>query len=180
MGKNTRQKAGTILREFSSGGVVFKKVNGSILWFVAATVPSDLYPKVSWRLPKGWIDDSSEWGVPGPKASGKVKASEEDLQKTAIREVEEEGGMEAKIIEKVGSEKYFFRAPDRGNILKFVTFYLMEWAKDLPEGFGEETSEVLWLPYEKAYRKLSYGGEKKILKKAEEILSQGVQGGLPL
>ena len=55
--------------------------------------------------------------------------------------------------------------------MKFVTFYLMEWQKDLPEGHDTETSEVAWLPYDEAYKKLSFSGEKQILKKAKLLLS---------
>jgi 8-oxo-dGTP pyrophosphatase MutT (NUDIX family) len=167
VGKDTQNQ--TILkREFSSGGVVFKSEGKKILWLVAASAQSKLYPKVVWRLPKGWIDDEGLY--PGPMASGRVRADEKSLQKSAIREVKEEGGVEAKVIKKVGTEKYFFTTPEKEKILKFVTFYLMEWVSDFPEGFDEETSEVAWLPFEEAYRKLSYSGERKILKKASELL----------
>ena len=56
--------------------------------------------------------------------------------------------------------------------MKFVTFYLMEWKKDLPEGFGFETSKVGWFALEKAKEKLKYKNEKEILEKANEILKQ--------
>lgn len=174
MGKSAQQSKTGILREFSSGGVVFKKEKGEILWLVAATKPNDLFPKLSWRLPKGWIDDSDTWGIPGPIGRGDKKATDEDLESAATREVGEEGGVEAKIIRKIGSEKIFFKHPERGLILKFVTFFLMEWQRDLPEGFGEETSAVEWLAYEEARKKLSYSGEKKMLDKAKQILDLGV------
>lgn len=178
MGQNTRQKRGSpvlnrpkVAREFSSGGVVFRRFGSEVKWLVAASVTNKMFPKLVWRLQKGWIDDSDEREVPGPIARGEIKASEDDLQKAALREVAEEGGVEAKIIQKIGSEKIFFKHPARGLILKFVTYYLMEWQKDLPEGFGEETSKVLWLSYDEARKKLSYSGEKKILDKANEILA---------
>jgi len=148
VGKNTQQETGNILREFSSGGIVFK----GDLWLIRKTASSDLYPKQHWMLAKGWIDEG------------------ESLEETALREVREEGGVNARIIKKIGTIKYFFKAPDKGNILKFVTFFLMEWVDDLPEGFGEETEEVLWLPYEEAYKKLSFSGEKQMLKKAQALL----------
>jgi len=159
-----------VLREFSSGGVVFKKEKGEILWLIAKTVPSEVFPEPVWRLPKGWIDDESE-GIPGPMASGKVKADEESLQKTALREVREEGGVEAKIISKLGSHKYFYTNPTRGKIFKFVTFYLMEYLRDLPEGFDGETSEVAWLTFDLAHKKLSFSHEKEFLKKAKNLLA---------
>lgn len=154
----------SLQREFSSGGVVFKDDK----WLVAASMPSKLYPKVVWRLPKGWLDDASP-GVPGPMASGKIRADEETLQKTAVREVAEEGGIEAKIIKKIGTQQFFYTHPVRGKIMKFVTSYLMEWVRDLPEGFDGETSEVRWLPYDEAYKTLSIPREQELLKKAKEL-----------
>jgi hypothetical protein len=45
----------------------------------------------------------------------------------------------------------------------------MEWVKDVPEGHDQETSEIAWMSFEEAYKKLSFSGEKLILKKAKEI-----------
>lgn len=104
-------------------------------------------------------------------ASGKKKADEEALQKAALREVAEEAGVEAKVVKKIETIIYSFIHPERGKTVKFVTFYLMEWQKDLPEGHDMETSEVVWLPYDEAYKKLSFSGEKQILKKAKLLLS---------
>lgn len=150
MGKDSQQKDSRvrIIREFSSGGVVYKNNK----WLVTASSVSKLFPKSVWRLPKGWIDEG------------------EKLEETALREVREEGGIEAKIIKKIETIKYFYLHPEKGRILKFVTFFLMEWVKDLPEGFGEETSEIAWLSYEDAYKKLSFSSEKQILRKAKEML----------
>lgn len=151
-------------REFSSGGVVFKGDK----WLVAASMPSKLFPNIVWRLPKGWLDDSAP-GVPGPMGSGQVRATEDILQKTAIREVGEETGVEAKIIKKIGTQRFFYTHPVRGRILKFVTSYLMEWVRDLPQGFDGETSEIRWLPYDEAYKLLSIPREKEVLKMAYEL-----------
>lgn len=164
MGKNAQNQ--TILsREFSSGGVVFRQDK----WLVTRSSKSKLYPEIYWRLPKGWIDNESP-EVPGPMAGGHIRADEESLQKGALREVREEGGIEAKIVKKIGTEKYFFNAPNKGRILKFVTFYLMEFVRDLPEGYDGETSEIAWLSFEEAYKTLSFSGEKQVLKKAKDSL----------
>jgi len=122
------------------------------LWLVTRSTPSDLFPKAVWRLPKGHIE------------------SNESTEQTAIREVGEESGIEAKIIKKIETVKYFFTISGEGNIFKFVTFYLMEYVSDLSKGHDMETSEISWLSYEEAYKKLSYGREKQMLKKARELL----------
>jgi len=170
VGKNTQS-----LRQFSSGGVVYKRCQITndkcqIKWLAARNNPSELYPAEIWRLQKGWIDDAPD-DKPGPMTSGIVKADEESLQKAAIREVREEGGVIAKIIKKIGTSKYFMNLKE-GRVMKFVTFYLMEYEKDATEGFGFETAETLWLPFPEAYKKLSFSNEKEYLKKAQELLGQ--------
>jgi 8-oxo-dGTP pyrophosphatase MutT (NUDIX family) len=168
VGNNTQNQV-ILTREFSSGGIVFKKEKENVLWLIRKTSSSDLFPETHWMLPKGWLDDSGE-GVPGPMASGKIKTDEKTLQKTAIREVAEEGGIEAEIVKKIETLKFFYTHPTRGRILKFVTFYLMKWVKDLSGGFDSETSEIAWLPFDEALERLSFRGEKLVFKKAKELL----------
>lgn len=181
MGKNTQpQKTRSsdvlnpmVTREFSSGGVVFKKEKGKTLWLVRKTSKSKLYPKQHWMLPKGRVDDA-DGDQPEPMAKGLIKADPSSLEAAAIREVNEEGGVKAKIIKKIATSMYSFKDPNRGKILKFVTFFLMEYIKDLPEGFDWETEEVLWLDFESAKRKLSFSAEKQMLVKANELLASVV------
>lgn len=167
MGKDTQET--TVLREFSAGGAVFKKENGQVLWLVSKNTPSDLFPNTIWRLQKGWMDDRDGGRNPGPISSGEVKAKEEDLQKGALREVREEGGVIARIIIKIGTVKYFMNST-RGRVMKFVTYYLMEYVKDAPEGFGFETSEVLWLPVDEATQKISSDTERGVLQDADDLV----------
>ena len=178
MGKNTQQKtASGVEREFSSGGVVYKpggadkKEGDRILWLIARNNPSKLYPNEIWRLQKGWIDDQDGGNHPGPISAGERKATEKDLQEGAIREVREEGGVIARIIKKIGTSRYFMNST-RGRVMKFATFYLMEYVKDAPEGFCFETSEIAWLPYDEAYKRLTFSNEKEVLRKAKDILSK--------
>ncbi len=179
MGKNTQQKTGNgrgvikknpILREFSSGGVVFKKENGKILWLVCRSNPSQKYPEERWRLPKGWLDDDPDRDYPGPMARGEKRATQEEIQQNALKEIREEGGVETRIIKKLGTTKYFTTTV-QGPVLKFVTYFLTEWIRDAAEGYGTETSKVTWLEYEEAYKTLHASREKEILKKAHELQS---------
>jgi 8-oxo-dGTP pyrophosphatase MutT (NUDIX family) len=167
VGKDTQKT--TILREFSSGGVVFKKDKGTVLYLVCKSNPSKDYPGDYWRLPKGWMDDLEGGKHPGPISSGEVKAKEEDLVKGAIREVREEGGVDAKIIKKIDTAKYFMTS-SRGRVMKFATYFLMEWVRDLPEGFDFETEKTEWLNYSDAFKRLNSSWEKQILEKANKLL----------
>ncbi len=176
MEKGRAKRAG-LGREFSAGGVVFKESGKKIFWLVAKSTPSEFSPKSAWRLAKGWLDDSKDNINPGPLASGKSKATEEQIQKAALKEVAEEGGVSVTIIGKIGTEKYFLTVEGE-RILKFVTFYLMKWQKDLPEGTTFETEKVEWLEYPEARERLSYDGEKKVLDKAKELLDKGIQESL--
>lgn len=170
--------AKSLKREFSAGGVVFKKLKAKssklkILWLVTKSSPSELVSKSVWRLPKGRLDDEDGGRQSGPLASGVRKATEEEIQRAALKEVKEEGGVDAKIVRKIGTERYFFTWQGE-KILKFVTFYLMQYIRDLPEGHDEETEQIAWLPYEDARKKLSYSSERKVLDKAKEVLDSGV------
>lgn len=168
MGKDTQDK-NILTREFSSGGIVYKKTDKGLLWLVRRTSASKMFPNTYWMFPKGWLDDAGP-DIPGPMARGSVKATEEILQKTAIRETREETGVEAKIIKKIGTINLFYTHPVRGKVMKFVTHYLMEWVKDGPNGFDFETSEIAWLPYNEALERLSYKSEKEALEKAKNLL----------
>lgn len=154
-------------RQFSAGGAVFRREKtrnktqkrAKTLWLlIKPKGGKKFYDKIRWQLPKGWIDES------------------ETSQQAAVREVKEEGGVKAKIIDKIDTVKWFFKDIYEGKgelTFKTVTFYLMEWQQDTKGGPGEETEKVIWLPYERAYKKLTFKNEKKILKKAKEISEKG-------
>jgi len=153
-------------REFSAGGVVFRKKGGKIYWLITKTSQTLRKTLTIWRLPKGWLDD--EFGGPGKKARGEVKASEKDLQKAALREVAEEGGVRAKILAKIGTFTWFAGRKR----LKFVTFYLMEFLRDLDKGFGPETAEVRWCEFEEGVKLLTFKREQEVLKAANYLLKK--------
>lgn len=175
---SSQKKVGEIKRIFASGGVVYKNSNRRVLWLVAQNSPSKDFPKIVWRLPKGRLDDEVGEDKPGPMARGEIKATELEIQKSAVREIGEEGGVDVRVVKKIGTEKYFYDSKQGFRIFEIVTFYLAKWLSDLKDGYGFETSEVLWLPYEDARQKLSYSGERKVLDKAKAILDMGVQNTL--
>jgi 8-oxo-dGTP pyrophosphatase MutT (NUDIX family) len=142
-------------REFSAGGVVVRRVRGE--WRLAAIRPGG--KENVWALPKGLI--------------GKGESAAD----TAVREVEEETGVQARLLEKLGDVRYVYTW--RGErVFKVVSFFLLRYARgrlgDIPEHFRHEVAETRWLPLAEAPRLLSYKGEREMAEKALERIGGGV------
>jgi 8-oxo-dGTP pyrophosphatase MutT (NUDIX family) len=119
-------------------------------WAMAAIRPGGKKRGV-WALPKGLIG-------PGEKP-----------EETALREVAEETGVEARVVEKLGDVRYVYTwAGER--VFKVVSFYLLRYSRgrlgDLPPETAFEVAEARWLPLEEAPRLLAYKGERVMAEKA--------------
>jgi 8-oxo-dGTP pyrophosphatase MutT (NUDIX family) len=137
-----------VRREFSAGGVLVRRLKGD--WVMAAIRPAGKEPGV-WALPKGIIGDG------------------EKPELTALREVEEETGVEGRLVEKLGDIRYVYTwAGER--VFKVVSFYLLRYSKgrlgDLPPATAHEVAEVRWLPLEEAPSLLAYKGEREMAERA--------------
>ena len=131
--------------EFSAGGLVYRGDR----WLIRRPTPNDGYRgNLGWSWPKGWIDEG------------------ETPEQAALREVREEGGVEAKAIKKLETLKIFFTDQDGERVMKFITYFLMQYVTDVPEGFGEETAEVKWVTKDEAQDLLTYKNERGLLEKA--------------
>lgn len=141
--------------EKSAGAIIFRKENGQILYLLLH------YPGASHRANKDY------WDFP----KGHIEKGEKPKE-AAEREIKEETGLDdLKFIEGFKHTiKYFFKFGGK-NILKFVTFYLVETNKKeitiSPEHIG-----FLWLPFDQALEKLSFDNSREVLKKAHFFLSQ--------
>ena len=124
-------------------------------WAMAAIRPAGKEPGV-WALPKGNIG-------PGEKADA-----------TALREVTEETGVEARLVGKLGDVRYVYTW-DGERIFKVVSFFLLRYSSgrigELPPGMELEVAEARWLPLGEAPSLLAYGGEREMAAKAIEALS---------
>ena len=149
-----KDKTLRLKREFSAGGIVYRKFPGD-----------KLKPQIKWLLikPAG----SDRWQFP----KGKIEKGETSKD-TAVREVKEEGGIKAKILAKVGTSQYFF-VLKRQRIYKNVVFFLMEYVSDADLGYDEEVDEVKFLPFDKAAKQLTFKDDKNLLTKAKELLETG-------
>jgi len=131
-----------VRREFSAGGVTIRRMRGR--WWFAATRPRGK-PTGTWVLPKGLID-------PG-----------ESTRETALREVREETGLEAELVEKLGDVRYTYTWEGE-RVFKIVTFFLLRATGGrigaiAPE-MEIEVAEARWLPLEDAGSLLAYRGER--------------------
>jgi 8-oxo-dGTP pyrophosphatase MutT (NUDIX family) len=128
--------------------VLVRRLKGD--WVMAAIRPAGKDPGV-WALPKGVIGDR------------------ERPELTALREVQEETGVEGRLVEKLGDIRYVYTwAGER--VFKVVSFYLLRYSKgrlgELPAATAHEVAEVRWLPLEEAPRLLAYKGEREMAQRA--------------
>lgn len=127
------------MKENSAGGVVIK--DGQVL----------LLKKYfgDWVLPKGKIE------------------KEETTSITALREVKEESGVDAKIIKRVGFAKYIYYNQMSEKVFKRVDYYLMKYIDGEPKPQKEEgfaTAE--FRSFEDAVSLLKHESEKKMVETA--------------
>ena len=106
-----------------------------------------------WAFPKGRVDEN------------------ESLEETAVREILEETGHRAEVIDKLDCIEYYFYLKDNNTFYhKTVTFFLMKLVEENARPRDEEADSVGWYDAGVAKKKLSYLNEKKILSKAESLL----------
>lgn len=133
--------------EESAGGIVFKKEKSKT--FVLVTQHSSHH---GWVFPKGLIDEG------------------EDKTKAALREVKEEGGIEAKIIKELKSVEYFYKFENQ-TIKKKVTYFLMEYLSGNIEDHDWEMEAAEWLPVEEVDERLTYKSDKQVFQESKKLLS---------
>src|ERR687885_2323433 len=123
--------------EFSAGGVVVR--DGRCVVIVPTRRAADGGKVLA--LPKGHPD-------------GRESAAD-----AALREVREETGVEARLVEKLGDIRYWYMRGGR-RIAKVVSFFLLDYVAGELSDHDHEVEEASWMPLDEAARRLTYRGER--------------------
>ena len=103
-----------------------------------------------WSLPKGKVDKNETW------------------KKTALREVLEETGFEAKIKKYAGSISYLLNGKP-----KVVLYWHMKIKSEMKAEMNGEVDEVRWVTIEEAEQLLDYSDEIDIIKSDPTLREKG-------
>lgn len=137
-------------KETSAGGIVYKKTGNNILWLITQHSQHK-----GWGFPKGLVGD---------------KVVNEPMEQAALREVEEEGGVKAKIINnnsvKVG---YKYRFEDY-LVAKTVYYFLMEYLSGDPKNHDWEMMDAKFAGEEEVKKTLTYKSDKEAFEKILTLL----------
>jgi 8-oxo-dGTP pyrophosphatase MutT (NUDIX family) len=137
-----------VIREFSAGGVVVRRMQGRP--FVAVVRVRDEIL----ALPKGHPD------------------GEESAAAAARREVREETGVHAELVEKLGDIRYWYARGGK-RVMKIVSFFLFRYRSGSVADHDHEVEEALWIPLEEAPGRLAYRGEREMAQSALSRLAEG-------
>lgn len=140
------------LTQVSAGGVVFRHTGAQVE--VALILVG---PRERWQLPKG------------------AMATDETNEQAALREVREETGLTAELIELLDRIEYWFNATRHGERVryhKFVHFYLMRFLSGDVADHDHEVIEARWFNIEQAISLLAFESEKAIMRKALRLIAE--------
>jgi 8-oxo-dGTP pyrophosphatase MutT (NUDIX family) len=129
--------------EFSAGGVVV--CDGQVITIVPVKRAADGSRVLG--LPKGHLDGA------------------ETPEEAARREIAEETGVDAELVEALGDVEYRYERRGRP-INKVVRFYLFAYRSGDVADHDHEIEEARWIPLEQAAEQLTYPGEREMVKRA--------------
>ena len=136
--------------QVSAGGVVYRQCAGQAGEQVEVALIL-VGPRKRWQLPKGAADN------------------QETNEQAALREVREETGLAAEMIELIDRIEYWFYANHDGQRVRFhkyVYFYLMNFLAGNVQDHDHEVEEARWVEIEQAIAWLAFESEREIVRKA--------------
>jgi 8-oxo-dGTP pyrophosphatase MutT (NUDIX family) len=114
-------------------------------------------PRERWQLPKG------------------AAADLETNEQAALREVREETGLTAEMIELIDRIEYWFYANREGQRVRFhkyVYFYLMNYLSGDVQDHDHEVEEARWVEIGQAIEWLAFESEREIVRKARNKIRE--------
>jgi 8-oxo-dGTP pyrophosphatase MutT (NUDIX family) len=129
--------------EFSAGGVVVSK--GQVITIVPVKRSADGRRVLG--LPKGHPD------------------GDETPEQAATREVAEEAGVRAELVEQLGDVEYRYERKGRP-VRKVVRFFLFDYTSGDLADHDHEIEEASWMPLAEAAQRLTYEGEREMVSRA--------------
>lgn len=160
-GKKPRKSAFRTLREFSAGGLIWRRQNSSGGPEVVLVKPTG---RNTWVLPKGGLE------------------SKETVEQAAMRECREETGFTVSIDQPLGQVAYFYARRESPNgplyrIFKRVSFFLMKHQGGDSNQHDDEIQDVRWFGIDDAVRKASHRNERDLIIKAKGLLAEAETAG---
>ena len=135
-------------KEFSAGVIIFVVDDGIVKFLLLRNTNSSY-----WDFPKGKQEEG------------------ETLKQTALREAKEESGLDFEDIPGfTDTIKYSFSTKDGQLISKEVTFFL-GIAKNKNVIISDEHTEYEWMTFPKAYQSVSFANARRLLQRANQLLS---------
>ena len=133
--------------EFSAGGVVVRRFRGRPHIAVITT------HKGAIALPKGH---------PG---------RDESAAEAAVREVREETGLDAELVEKLDDVRYWYALRGERRF-KIVRFFLLRYRSGSVRNHDDEVASAGWIPLEEAPERLTYPGERQVAARVLEAVGR--------
>jgi 8-oxo-dGTP pyrophosphatase MutT (NUDIX family) len=133
--------------QISAGGAAFRAPRRRVVEVALISVGEP----ARWQLPKGLVDRG------------------ETPELTAVREVREEAGIDADVIEKIETVEYWYQSNAGGQRVryhKFVHFFLMRYLSGDVANHDREVNEARWVEISEALGLIAFKSERGVLEKA--------------
>lgn len=136
-------------KETSAGGIVYKNEGTTLLWLITQ---HSLHK--GWGFPKGIVGDVVE---------------NEPLEEAALREVGEEGGIVARIVNPTPVEVTYTYTVKETLVDKNVFYFLMEYVSGSPDDHDWEVSEAKFITTEEIRSLLTFDSDKEAFEKVLKL-----------
>jgi ADP-ribose pyrophosphatase YjhB (NUDIX family) len=133
---------------YSAGSVIYRVVERQVEVALIAT------------------DRGGRWGLP----KGHVNRGE-TAEAAALREVQEETGLEGEIIRHLATIEYWFRA-GAARVHKYVDLFLIRYERGDVRPQEAEVDDARWFPLDEALRRVSFERERDVLAQVQTILGE--------